>query len=131
MCKKGIFSQNRLVLIDNFGQIFSKYDHFCIEIGQNRSKKEPQSKLSKTAGKTATRRTPKKTAEAYENPQGFRFARGVGNTASRERDPGINSESGIKWFSNVMFLCLFRDSLGQNINRQEYYYLLHKICVLM
>ena len=67
MRKKGIFSQNRLVLKQNFGQVFSKYEHLCLEIGKKFDIKKPLSKLSKTAGKTATRRTPKKTAEANNN----------------------------------------------------------------
>ena len=53
---------------DNFEQKFSQYDYFCMKIGkQNLYKK---TKLSKPAGKTATRRTPEKTEEANKKPQG-------------------------------------------------------------
>ena len=71
MRNKGIFSLNSLDFKENFGQQWSNHDHFCIKKGKISMMKKPQSKFSKTAGKTATRRTPKKTAEAYEKPQGF------------------------------------------------------------
>ena len=71
MRNKGTFLLNSLIFKENFGQKLSNHDHFCIKKGKFSMIKKPQTKFSKTAGKTATRRTPKKTAEAFEKPQGF------------------------------------------------------------
>ena len=68
MRNKGIYSLDNLVFKENFGQKWSNHDHFCIKKRKITVMKKPQSKFSKTAGKTATRRTPKKTVEAFEKP---------------------------------------------------------------
>ena len=71
MRNKGTFSLNSLVFKENFGQKWSNHDHFCIKKGKISIMKKPQSKFSKTAGKPQPAGRRKKTAEAFEIPQGF------------------------------------------------------------